>query len=122
MSYPLSRLMSTASAAYGGYALAQPSHLWQALKSDRKDQEGLELLGRTYGVRDSAISLLAILGRSDETVRAAMLLRIAMDLGDAAVLSTRTKDPDVRRKVLAVTLGWAALNTVALAIDTRRNH
>jgi hypothetical protein len=114
--------MSTASAAYGGYALAQPSHLWQALKSDRKDQEGLELLGRTYGVRDSAISLLAILGRSDETVRAAMLLRIAMDLGDAAVLSTRTKDPDVRRKVLAVTLGWAALNTAALAIDTRRNH
>jgi hypothetical protein len=122
MTYPLSRLMSTASAAYGVYALTQPSHLWQALHSDRKDQEGLELLARTYGVRDTAISVLAVLGRSDKTVSAAMLLRIAMDLGDAAVLGSRTKDPDLRRKVLGVTLGWAALNTVALGIDSRRSR
>jgi hypothetical protein len=122
MSYPLSRIMSTASAAYGVYALAQPSHLWQALHSDRKDQAGLELLARTYGVRDTAISSLGVLGRSDKTVRAAMLLRIAMDLGDAAVLSTRTQDADLRRKVLGVTLGWAGLNALALAIDSRRSH
>ncbi|WP_028642257.1 hypothetical protein [Nocardioides sp. URHA0020] len=122
MSYPLSRLMSTASAAYGVYALSQPSHLWQALHSDRKDQAGLELLARTYGVRDSAISALGVLGRSDGTMRAAMLLRIAMDLGDAAVLGTMTKDPELRRKVLGLTLGWAALNTLALAIDTNRSR
>jgi hypothetical protein len=122
MTYPLSRIMSTASAAYGVYALAQPSHLWQALHSDLEDQAGLELLGRTYGVRDTAISTLGILGRSDKTVRSSMLLRIANDLGDAAVLGTRTEDPDIRRKVLAVTLGWAALNAVALAIDTRRSR
>ena len=122
MTYPLSRIMSTASAAYGVYALTQPSHLWQALHSDQKDQAGLELLGRTYGVRDTAISALGILGRSDRTVRASMLLRIANDLGDAAILGTRTEDPDIRKKVLAVTLGWAALNTVALAIDTRRSR
>ncbi len=122
MTYPLSRIMSAASAAYGGYALAQPSHLWQALQSDREDQSGLELLARTYGVRDTAISALGLLGRSDGTVRAAMMLRIAMDLGDAAVLSTRTQDPEIRSKVLSVTLGWAALNTLALAIDSRRSH
>jgi len=122
MTYPLSRIMSTASAAYGVYALAQPSHLWQALHSDLEDQAGLELLGRTYGVRDTAISTLGILGRSDKTVRSSMLLRIANDLGDAAVLGARTEDPDIRRKVLAVTLGWAALNTVALAIDTARSR
>ena len=120
MTYPLSRIMSTASAAYGVYALTQPSHLWQALHSDQKDQAGLELLGRTYGVRDTAISALGILGRSDRTVRASMLLRIANDLGDAAILGTRTEDPDIRKKVLAVTLGWAALNAAALAIDSRR--
>ena len=120
MTYPLSRIMSTASAAYGVYALTQPSHLWQALHSDREDQKGLELLGRTYGVRDTAVSALGILGRSDKTVRAAMLLRITMDLGDAAVLATRTEDADIRRKVLGVTLGWAALNTLALAIDSKR--
>ncbi|GAA1794046.1 hypothetical protein GCM10009795_044570 [Nocardioides hankookensis] len=120
MSYSLSRALSVATAAYGGYALAQPGHLWQALQADRKHQEGLELLARTYGVRDLAISSLGILGRSDKTVRAAMMLRIAMDLGDAALLSTQTEDADVRRKVLAVTLGWAGLNALALAIDTAR--
>jgi hypothetical protein len=120
MTYPLSRALSVATAAYGGYALAQPGHLWQALQSDRQHQEGLELLARTYGARDSAIGLLGLLGRSDKTVRAAMMLRIAMDLADAAILSTSTDDDAIRRKVLGVTLGWAGLNALALAIDTRR--
>jgi hypothetical protein len=120
MSFPLSRLVSTATAAYGGYALAQPAHLWQALQADRKDREGLELLARTYGVRDLAISGMAILGRRPGTVRTAMLIRIAMDLGDGALLASRTDDPDVRRKVLGVTLGWAGLNALALAVDSRR--
>ena len=120
MSYRLSRLLSTATAAYGGYALAQPAHLWQALEADRKNREGLELLARTYGVRDLAISSLGIFGRSDRTVRAAMLLRIAMDLGDSLLLSTQTEDDDVRKKVLAVTLGWAALNSLALVVDSVR--
>ena len=120
MSYRLSRLLSTATAAYGGYALAQPAHLWQALDADRKDREGLELLARTYGVRDLAISSLGIFGRSDRTVRAAMLLRIAMDLGDSVLLSTQTDDEDVRKKILAITLGWAGLNTLALVIDSAR--
>ncbi|HEU5038458.1 MAG TPA: hypothetical protein VFT70_15735 [Nocardioides sp.] len=120
MSFPLSRFLSAATAAYGGYALTQPAHLWQALQADRKDREGLELLAMTYGVRDLAISSAGMFGRPG-AVRAAMLLRIAMDLGDAALLSTRTDDPDVRRKVLAVTLGWAGLNALALAVDTVRD-
>ena len=120
MSYPLSRFMSAATATYGGYAIAQPAHLWQALQADRKDREGLELLARTYGIRDLAISALGVLGRRPGTVRAAMLLRIAMDLGDAALLTTRTDDEDIRRKVLAVTIGWAGLNTLALVVDSRR--
>jgi hypothetical protein len=121
MSYPLSRLLSTATAAYGGYALARPAHLWQALQADRKDREGLELLARTYGVRDLAISSLGIFGRSPRTVKAAMLLRIAMDLGDAALLSTRTDDEEIRKKILGITLGWAGANTLALLIDSARD-
>jgi hypothetical protein len=120
MTYRLSRLLSAATATYGGYALAQPAHLWQVLQADRKDRAGLELLARTYGVRDLAISALGVFGRSERTVRAAMLLRIAMDLGDAALLSARADDDEVRRKVLTVTLGWAGLNTAALAIDSKR--
>ena len=111
--------MSAASAAYGGYALAQPAHLWQAVRADRKERAGLELLARTYGVRDVAISTLGLLGRRPGTLRTAMLLRIAMDLGDAALLSSRTDD-EVRTKVLAVTLGWAGLNALALAVDSAR--
>lgn len=122
MSYPLSRIMSTATAAYGGYALAQPAHLWQALKADRKDREGLELLARTYGVRDLAISSLGVLGRRPGTVRTAMVPRIVMDLGDAAVLSSRTEDEAVRTKILSVTLGWAGLNALALVIDSARRR
>jgi len=122
MTYPLSRLMSTATASYGGYALARPAHLWQALQADRGDRDGLELLARTYGVRDLAIGGFGAFGRSPGTVRTAMLLRIAMDLGDAAVLSTRTDDADLRRKILTITLGWAGLNALALAIDSARER
>lgn len=122
MSYPLSRLLSAATAAYGGYALTQPAHLWQALRADRKDRKGLELLARTYGVRDLAISAAGVLGRRPATIRTAMLLRVAMDLGDAALLATRTEDEEVRTKVLAVTLGWAGLNALALAVDGVRER
>jgi len=120
MSYRLSRLMSTATAGYGVFALASPSHLANALQAERKDRDGLDLLARTYGVRDLAISSLGVLGRSGRTVRAAMVMRIAMDLGDAALLAARTDDEDVRRKVLGVTIGWAALNTLALVVDSAR--
>lgn len=51
-------------------------------------------------------------------VGAAMALRIAGDLSDAAVLGTRTT-AKVRAKVLGVTLGWAALNLAAHAADRR---
>jgi len=49
-----------------------------------------------------------------------MALRIVGDLSDAAILATGTSKPQVQKKVLAVTLGWAALNTLALVADRRR--
>jgi hypothetical protein len=119
MSYRLSRMMSTATAGYGVFALVNPAHLPDALQADKEDRPGLELLAETYGVRDLAISALGIFGRSPRTIRAAMLLRIAMDLGDAALLSTKTDD-EVRQKVLALTLGWAGLNALALLVDSVR--
>lgn len=120
MTYRLSRLMSTATAGYGAFALARPGHLPDALRADRRDRDGLELLAQAYGVRDLAISAVGMFGRRPGTVRTAMLLRVAMDLGDAALLSVRTEDPAVRQKVLAATLGWAGLNTLALLVDSAR--
>ncbi len=113
--------MSTATAGYGAFALASPDHLGKAVQAEKKDMAGMNLLAQTYGVRDLAISSLGMFGRSATTVKAAMVLRIAMDLGDAALLSTRAESDEVRTKVLAVTLGWAALNTLALVVDSRRN-
>lgn len=121
MSYKLSRLMSTGTAGYGAFALAVPEHLADALQADKEDRPGLELLAQTYGVRDLVIGSFGMFGRSGKTVKTAMLIRIAMDLGDAALLSTRTKDDATRQKVLAITLGWAGLNALALVIDSLRN-
>ena len=121
MSYRLSRFMSTATAGYGAFALISPDHLGSALQVDKRDMAGMNLLAQTYGVRDLAISSLGIFGRSPKTVKAAMVLRIAMDLGDAALLSSKTDSDEVRQKVLAVTLSWAALNSLALLVDSKRN-
>ena len=114
--------MSTATAGYGAYALLDPAHLGKALEVESKQMPGFEVLARTYGVRDLAISSFGILGRSGRTVRTAMKLRILNDVGDGLVLAARTSDPDVRQKVLAVTMGWAALNTLALVVDSVRNE
>lgn len=120
MSYSLSRLMSAATAGYGAYALAQPDHLADALRADAADRPGLALLARTYGVRDLTISAFAVFGRSPKTVRTAMRFRFLNDVGDGVLLALRTSDPEVRSKVLAVTMGWAGLNALALTVDSLR--
>ncbi len=116
--YRWSRLMSAATAVYGGYALARPGHLADALEAPSSERPGHDRLARTYGVRDLATSSLT-LTRRPTLVRAAMALRIAGDVGDCLVLTTTTDDPDVRRKVAGVTLGWAALNALAWLADER---
>jgi hypothetical protein len=71
-------------------------------------------------VRDLAISAFGVLGRSDKTVSTAMRIRILCDIGDGVLLATKAKDDETRAKVLGVTLGWAALNYLALRVDRRR--
>ena len=118
MSFPLSRLMSTATATYGVYALANPRHLGDAV--DPKHADDYDLLAMTCGARDLAISTVGLLGRSEKTISAAMAIRIVCDVSDGLILATRTKDDATRQKVLGVTFGWAALNTLALVSDRRR--
>lgn len=121
MSYRLSRLLSTATAGYGAFAVAVPDHLGKVLQVDKEDRPGYDLLAQAYGIRDLAVAAVGMFGRSGRTVKAAMMIRIVMDLGDAALLAPRMKDDAIRQKVLAVTLGWAGLNALALAIDSVRN-
>ena len=114
-----SRLMSAATASYGAYALATPRHLGRFLTDDRRSQGDFDLLAQTYGARDLAISTVGMLGRSERTVTAAMLIRVACDVSDGLLLSAKAQDDEARAKVLGVTFGWAALNLLALARDRR---
>ena len=118
MTFPLSRLMSTATASYGVYALTDPRHLGRAI--DPKHASDYDVLAQTYGARDLAISSVGILGKGRKAVTTAMVIRIACDISDGLILAARTRDQETRQKVLGVTFGWAALNTVAILSDRRR--
>jgi hypothetical protein len=120
MTYRLSRLMSAATASYGVFALAVPRHLGNALTTNPLEQADYDVLARTYGARDLAVSAVGLLARSEAAVTAAMVVRIASDLSDCVLLSLQAKDSTARAKVLGVTLGWAALNIAALVADRRR--
>lgn len=120
MTFTLSRVMSAATAGYGVFALARPDHLGKALEAPSARRPAFDLLAYTYGARDLPVSAVALTATSPSVVTAAMVLRIAGDLTDAAILGLGTSDPKVRRKVLAVTLGWAAANALALTLDRRR--
>ena len=114
--YPRTRLVAAATVAYAGYALAQPEHLHTALPGDVTPQESRRL-AHTYAGRDLPIGLLGLLGPG-ALVPVAVGLRVAADLTDAATLGSSTTGSN-RAKVLAVTLGYAALNLVAFKADRR---
>ena len=118
MRYPRSRLLSLATAAYGAFCFVRPGHLADGVDAPEAQRPAFERMAYTYGARDLTISTLGVLGRP-ALVRAAMGLRVAGDLADAAILSQYAEKQEVRTKVLAVTLGWGALNTLALLKDEK---
>jgi hypothetical protein len=111
--------MAAATAAYGVYALAEPRHLGRALHDEPADQAAYDPWSRAFGVRDLAVSAVVLFGGA-RAVRTATATRIAFDVTDGTVLALRAPDSGTRAKVLGVTLGWAALNGAALALDSRR--
>ena len=119
LSFPASRAISVASAAYGVYALVRPSHLADAMQADADERDGYDSLAKAYGVRDLTISLLGILAPA-RGVQWAMRSRIAGDLADCATLVTKADDQKVRGKAAAITVGWAVLNFAAYRWDRRR--
>jgi hypothetical protein len=121
MSYPFTRAMAAATAGYGVYALVRPDHLPKAMEAGPSEHDALARIARGYGVRDLAISALTLFGPSATAIRVGAGLRIANDLTDATLLSVRTDSGKVRAKVLAATLGWASLNTLALVRDVRND-
>lgn len=121
MSWGLSKTMTLATSGYAVFALTKPGHLNDALEAPDAARPAHDRLARTYGVRDLTTSALVFSGRKT-LVRTGMALRIAGDVGDCLVLTTSTPKDDVRRKVAAVTLGWATLNALAWALDERNER
>ena len=114
--YPRTRLAALATLGYTGYALARPEHLHTGLPSHVTPRESRRL-AMTYVGRDVPVSLLGVLGPAP-AVPVALALRVAGDLTDATALGTTTSGT-ARAKVLAITLGWAAVNLAAYAADRR---
>lgn len=114
-----SRILSAATMAYGVYAAARPQHLAKNMHASGHRAQTYDKVAYGYALRDIPVSLAGVLGPA-AAVDAAMKARIASDLTDAVALGVAAPDGQVRRKVLAVTLGWAALNAAALAWDRRR--
>jgi len=110
--------MAAASAGYAAYALARPAHLGRVLQTHPTDR--LDATARVFGVRDLAVSAIALAARNRSVSTAAACARIAFDVGDCLILRPEATTDDSRRKVTAVTLGWALLNAVAYAGDSAR--
>jgi hypothetical protein len=114
-----SKLISLATAGYGAFAAVKPRHLAAAVEAHADQAPAYDRMAYTFAGRDLSISGLALVSRNPSLVTAAMVLRILGDLSDAVVLSTGASKPAVQKRVLAVTLGWAALNAAALVADRR---
>jgi hypothetical protein len=115
-----SKLVSALTLGYGVFALIKPRHLGRQMEVPVHEVSGYDQMARTYGGRDLAISGLALVSPAPALVSAAMLLRLAGDLTDAAVLGSAAPNGKVRTKMLSATLGWATLNAIALAADRAR--
>lgn len=118
--FPLSKAMSAASLVYSLYSLARPAHLGRALESIPETKN--DTTARVFGVRDLVTSAVALASSDRSTVSAAMASRIAFDLGDCVLMRQEARTDDATRKVTGITLGWAALNALALAVDQLRTR
>ena len=117
MSSTYSRAMSAGTAAYAVFALLKPRHLGRALTPSPLEQPDYDVVARTYGARDLAISALAIAAPTTQARESAMFARIFLDLSDAATLTPRVRGKAAKAKVLGVTLIWATLNIAAVVAD-----
>lgn len=119
MTYPLSRALLAATAAYGGLAVADPRHLGRMLTRDPEQQGRYDTLAMTYGARDLALGLLGTFG-SERTAATALSVGVLCGVADGFILASTADDEETRAVVLALLLGWAAVGSAALAVDRRR--
>ena len=75
---------------------------------------GFKVLTRAVAARDAAIGLAMMLAPMTAPLAWVIGLRIAADVGDAAVFGAQVGDASARWKTVGVAAGWAVLNALAL--------
>ncbi|KQV76819.1 hypothetical protein ASC61_18450 [Aeromicrobium sp. Root344] len=115
-----SALISVATAAYSVFALAKPRHLGNAITASPLKQPDYDIAARTFGVRDLVVSGLALAAPTAQAREQAMMGRVVFDLTDSALFTNEATSTARKAKVLAVTVGWAALNVAAIVADRKR--
>lgn len=115
-----SALISVATTAYSVFALAKPRHLGNAITASPLKQPDYDIAARTFGVRDLVVSGLALAAPTAQAREQAMMGRVVFDLTDSALFTNEATTTGRKAKVLAVTVGWAALNVAAIVADRKR--
>ncbi|KAA1398194.1 hypothetical protein [Aeromicrobium ginsengisoli] len=115
-----SAMISVATVAYSVFALAKPRHLGNAITASPLKQPDYDIAARTFGVRDLVVSGLALAAPTAQAREQAMMGRVVFDLTDSALFTNEATTAGRKAKVLAVTVGWAALNVAAIVADRKR--
>jgi hypothetical protein len=106
------RALGVATAVYSAAVIAKPKVLTKP--SGLAETPATRTLATAVGARDLVSGLAVTFAPSGLPLRLALLVRVAMDLGDTVVLGLAAPDKSTRAKVIGVTLGWAAINALAL--------
>lgn len=109
----LPRLLGALTAAYGAGLLVSPKQLL-AQPCDLTEGDGsvsapVATLSRAIGARDVISGLLMCAAPRGNALRAAIAVRAASDLADAAVLGVSLPNAQARAKAAAVAGSWGGL-------------
>ncbi len=106
------RLLGALTAAYATAVLVAPKLLAQPCEltdADGTVSSPVSTLSRAIGARDLLSGLIVSVAPRGNALRAAIAVRAACDLADAAVLGVSLPNAQVRTKAAAVAGGWGVL-------------
>ncbi|OEV11563.1 hypothetical protein [Streptomyces nanshensis] len=121
MHVKLLRAVGAATALYGLAVTARPELLARPsglTGEDGRVAEATRISLRPLVWRDLAGGLAMVCAPEGAALRTAALVRVASDLGDAALLGATLPRP-ARAKAVAVSVGWAALSVAGLCASGR---
>lgn len=108
----LPRALGVLTAAYSAAIIVSPKLLAKPCKLTRADgavPPGVSTVIRAVGVRDVASGLVLAAAPSGAALRAAVVVRVVSDFGDAVVFGIALPDAATKAKVAGFAAAWGAL-------------